>query len=492
QKETLTYYDGSVVKTGLVPTVDISTGEILGESITLTVPNDEGLLEDIILPAGAGLPFPAIFGTVTVLNVSNMPESVLPLPLVLNDDYVLHEAVANEAKTAILAEGGTMTIVNDAAEFSMDVKFTNSTSGEFINLVVSWRKTDGLVQSVKVDFDIEGTAVNMKLVLDRKEYKPLKLNVGDQWKLTVEDFGFEYELAGFDATEQADAATQLDLVIAQMEQAVDENLFDLTVAEIDGLYYRVTGSVYDGETDSMVPLEGDVWLAGFGTLNYQIPRLAVTGSSDSFGYTENDFQRFMSGPGFAITEDWAIYEAFDFSISAVVEGYESLLVDALAAETNVTGTISLSYDGAPKNGGYELTTSTDVDLSGPADDLDPTLGTVTIKQKTDGKMVYDKYGLLTELSLKGSGSVSVTTGESVTITNARLVLKSNFQSDFDLTDNIGDDGNDAVSGDGDNVIDFTAGNSSSISNGTILLTVTDPKHEHSAVTRRITIGTEFF
>ncbi|MCE7736020.1 MAG: hypothetical protein GPJ54_14150 [Candidatus Heimdallarchaeota archaeon] len=450
QKETLTYYDGSVVKTGLVPTVDISTGGILGSSITLTVPSntsDTGF-EDVILPAGAGLPFPITFGTTTVFNVTDMPESVLPLPLVLNDDYAMHEAVANEAKTALASEGWTMTITNDAAEFALDVHGEDPNSTNSLDVSGSWRKTDGLLQSIELTADINGTQAHMKLGLETKEYKPLKLNVGDDWQLTLDDVGFNYELAGFDATEQADAATQLDAIIAVMDGLSGKVLLDLTVAEIDGLYYRVEGSTYDGELDAMVPLDGDVWLAGFGTLNYQLPRLMVSSSMDTFGFTEADYQRLLSGPGFAITEDWAIYEAFDFSISAVLEGYETLLVEALAAETDVTGTLDISYNGRPTNGGYQLDTSTDFDLTGPLDDGDPATAdaTITIQQSTSGKMVYDKYGLLTELSFKGSGSVSLTTGESVSITNARFVLKSNFQSDEPLVDNVGDDGNDAVSG----------------------------------------------
>ena len=64
-----------------------------------------------------------------------------------------------------------------------------------------------------------------------------------------------------------------------------------------------------------------------------------------------------------------------------------------------------------------------------------------------GKMVYDKYGILTDVSIQGSGSFSLTTGERLSIINARIILKSSIQSDVALTDNLGDDGNDAVSED---------------------------------------------
>lgn len=470
QKETLTYYDGSVIKTGLVPTVDIAVGGLLGQSITLHVPNnDTGVVEDVVLPAGAGLPFPINFGTVTLFNVTDMPESVLPLPLILNDDYAMHEAVANEAKAALAGEGWDLTIVNDDAEFSLDARLEDPDNNDFVDFVASWAKEDGLLRSLTASIDVNGTAGNMKITYDHKEYKPLKLKVGDKWSLAVDDVGFDYELAGFSAEEQVQASGNLTEAQNAVAAANGQTLFDFEVQEIDGLYYSVDGSTYDGESNSMMPLEDDLWMTGFGTLNYQVGKLAFfagifgggdddgSSESESFGPTlsqdddlsDEDARRLISPPGFAITEDWAVYEAFDFSISAVVEGYESLLVEALASETDIDGTLDISYDGSRKDGGYELSASVDFDLSGPTNASDPTSPTVSVDVSVDAKMVYDKYGIFESFEISGSGSIRLTTGEFVSINNARLKLVSEFESVEPLTDNVGDDGNDAVSGDDD-------------------------------------------
>lgn len=470
QKEVLTYYDGSVIKTGLVPTVDIAVGGLLGQSITLHIPNEEtGVVEDVVLPAGAGLPFPINFGTVTLFNVTDMPESVLPLPLILNDDYDMHEAVANEAKAALAGDGWDLTIVNDDAEFSLDARLEDPDNDDFVDFAASWSKEDGLLRSLTASIDVNGTAGNMKIGYDHKEYKPLKLKVGDKWSLTVDDVGFEYELAGFSAEEQVEASNGLADAQTALASANGQTLFDFEVQELDGLYYRVDGSIYDGESESMMPLEDDLWMSGFGTLNYQIGKLAFfagifggnddsgseeeglgpTLSQDGDGLSVEDARRLISPPGFAITEDWAVYEAFDFSISAVVEGYESLFVEALAIETDIDGTLDISYDGFRRDGGYELSASVDFDLSGPTNASDPLSPTVSVDVNVAVNMVYDKYGILESFEISGSGSISLTTGEFVSINNARLKLVSDFESVEPLTDNVGDDGNDAVSGDDD-------------------------------------------
>ncbi|MHA2031215.1 MAG: hypothetical protein ACW99Q_17685, partial [Candidatus Kariarchaeaceae archaeon] len=385
--------------------------------------------------------------------VSNFPNSVLPVPLVLNDDYTMHETVANEAAAAISGEGFTLTVTNDAAEFALDLHGENENATSMIDLTASWRKTDGLLQAIEVDADIApeggdpGVTGSMRIVLDKKEHVPLLLDVGDKWKLTVDDVGFDHELSGFSAAEQADVSDVLTQINTQISDINNQVILDLEVKEIDGLYYRVDGMAWDGDTNTMVPFRDIVdtndgwWFSGFGTLNYQLPKFAVglAGLTDLYDtgtfVTEPDKQRFASMPGFVITEDWDIYASFDFTISAIVEGYESLLLDALEAQTEVDATVSMDYTGREKDGGYEVTSSVDASASGPLDQNDPTSPTITIEGSLSSTMRYDSSGTLKVLETTGSGGASLTTGETISITNARF----KFGIDFDPVNDRPDD-----------------------------------------------------
>ncbi|OLS26860.1 MAG: hypothetical protein HeimC2_13930 [Candidatus Heimdallarchaeota archaeon LC_2] len=425
-EDTVTYYDGTTFLTEAVPTVDISTGAILGSPITLSVPDDTGTLQDVILPAGAGFPVPLQFATISVLNVTNFPSSVLPLPLILNDDWAMHEAIMNELATTISsAPGGSASVFSDAAEFTIEGTFVNSTSSESIDIAATWSKADGLLQSVEAHIDVADGKIDMKLALEKKEFKPLVLQVDDTWSLSIDDIGFDLSMANLDPGIQANISAGAQLVQAQIDTLLNQVLIEMTVKEIDGLYYRVTGFTWDSDTGAMIPIESNTWLTGFGTLNYQLPRLAVGGNNTDFFRTQENLKRIFSGPGFAITEDWEIYESFDLSLSAVVEGYESLLIDQLVLQSNVSdvdATVSMLYEGRQKNGGYEVISSTSVDASGPLELEDAPPTTISISASTENQMIYDHNGALTLLDFSTSASVSLASGELITLDNAHITL----------------------------------------------------------------------
>ena len=89
--------------------IDMSMGFFTGHDVTFeilnqtVVDNIPGGQAEFVVPANAGFPLPLLFPTVTRFDVDLLDdaENVIPVPLILNDDWVIHEAALNEMQTYI-------------------------------------------------------------------------------------------------------------------------------------------------------------------------------------------------------------------------------------------------------------------------------------------------------------------------------------------------------------------------------------------------------
>ncbi|MHA2251763.1 MAG: hypothetical protein ACXAD7_15470 [Candidatus Kariarchaeaceae archaeon] len=318
QDEVLSYWDGSHITSSFQPTVDIAAGLITGSPIELTA-NDSETTLTTNLPAGIGLPIPVIFGMSTQFNISNSPMGLLPVPLILNNDYDLHHTVAKQLEQ--LGGGGIVTVTNDASQFKVELdslRLGNETTDPLADGLISWRKSDGALQEINVLLtDGPDTLADIDIDLDRVEYVGLELEVGDKYSISVDEASMSPATYRFNP--QDDPINALVDVKEGMEGAVDTKLFEFEVMEIDDLYYRVEGSLWNGSElvpvpDPNDPNNIDVWMVGFGKL---FPPVPLPGAA--FGNLGNQAQRLGSLPGPIVTKDWKIYAAWDKTMGYVFE-----------------------------------------------------------------------------------------------------------------------------------------------------------------------------
>jgi hypothetical protein len=451
-EESMTYWDGDQHVSAKLPTVDLSTGLILGSDISIDVPVDESndVYETVTIPEGSGFPLPFTFGTVTQFNITegSVPEMLFPFPLVLNDDWTLHEALLQEAASFLPADVASVSITNSATSFSIDIQLEDPESTDFVHLVAAWRKSDGLLDNAEASGDVEGDTFEFSISFDRKESRPLQLDVGDKWELSVKQLGFDYSLSGFDPTQQNEIADQLDQIDSQISSIEGTKILSLEVKEIDGLYYRVDGQVYDPETESMMTLSDftdgvDLWMNGFGPVHYRGFGFASLGggltistcyydyygyevcesSGPSFnGFTDEEIKRVLNFPGIVMTPDWDIYQAWDKTISAGVEGLEGQIVAALnGVDSDVFGDVNLGFSTTKVNNGeYKVKASAHVDITSNYDGS---------RQKIDAsaEVAYADHGALK--MMKASGSYSITDGpQKIEIKNAVAEFTVDFNT----------------------------------------------------------------
>ncbi len=390
QTEAMSYSTGSAYASSTsVPTVDISTGLITGEPLSFKVENATtgALIAETALPSGLGLPFPIVFGTSTYLNVSSSLNNLLEVPFALNNDYVTHGAVVSTYATQFANEGlGTITYEDNSAEFKINLHYVNTTDAVEANFLASWRKSDGALQSLH--FDLKENNVNAFTPIDislKSEYNEMvKVEVGDRFTLDLTQADFTFSATGFNPAD--DPTTEVGDVKNELNSLVGNNYLDIEVKEIHGMYYRVEGTVLNGTDNTRVPITDageEAWMVGFGRFGSILPggNNQNTATFANGGLQLNVFShddvRSQAVPGFVVSEDNRIYEAWDKTntflvgvgldfISETIDnlganGPEELLF--LGSKTTNTPIYNMVYTGGnTTDGGYSTLLTGNVDF----------------------------------------------------------------------------------------------------------------------------------
>jgi hypothetical protein len=390
QDETQTYFDGSNdITSSSVPTVDFTAGMITGEAIGLSVKNatTNAQIAAATLPAGSGLPLPAVLGTGTYFNISQYDGGAfLPVPFVLNDDWTTHAAVINVVKSMLENDpSNSMTLTNDGVQFKIDFNLhklgdENSTVG--LRGSASWAKDTGLVNQVVATFFNATTNVDFASTIDitlnsaKTENVPVLVEVGDTFDIKVSDAGFDFTTSGFNPDDNP--TDEMTAIQSQMDALIGETFVSMEVVETHGMYYRITGSLRVNETyNEPIPGgDGEAWMVGFGRLGPgAMMNMAFNDNGGDDYYYDPYYalglnsitqaeRRVYSAPGFVVSADWDIYAAWDktvafaasFGLTTFLEVLQNIEEDAdfwIASSTDDTPDITAVWNGGVNaNGGY--------------------------------------------------------------------------------------------------------------------------------------------
>ena len=251
----VTYWDptsGSMV-TGQDPIVDVTVGAILGNDVTLHT--EAG---DILLPSGSGMPIPFLFGTVTRFNASmdNMPESILPIPVVLNNDWNSHEAT--------LEGVDGISVTQTSSEFIIQIHIEGDGNVVTDGSITYDKVTAGILKSAQVSVTNSSTSETyLDISLNIDQILNLKSTIlpGDKAKLKADSIDFTYQAFG-----DADSPDTYN-VLNNITQLDGKDLIKINVKDTTGLYYLASLEVYDVENKTMVSV-GDHWFNAFGIIPF--------------------------------------------------------------------------------------------------------------------------------------------------------------------------------------------------------------------------------
>lgn len=436
--ENMDYWDGSNMVTAVVPTVDLSIGMITGSPITVDL-NVNGTITTTIIPAGIGLPLPVIFGTTTYFNVSYVQEVLLPVPLFLNDDYATHETQFTQLATQI-GGGGSLTVINDASQFRVDADLTMDENAT-VDVIgfASWAKTNGMLQELNFEFYNTSTSqtifdIDIDLDVDAKVNTPVAVEVGDTFSYTITDASFGFDTSGFPPEE--DFPGVLTSIQNNFTAYEGMTVAEFEVIEVDQMYYRVTGEIYnetDGSTFTIPDAGNEIWMVGFGKIGPGMPMNMLIGSDfgddggddggDGGGdpglglntFLSADEVRLHVSPGFVTSKDYDIYSAWDKTMNYVVsvgattflEGFEQAVGDMdmenpfdiriFSSTTDEPVFVAGMSGGETADGGYssDLSISWDVGIW---------------QNETTWEYSYDEFGYETKTAVGYRGLEVNTTG----------------------------------------------------------------------------------
>lgn len=288
------YWDpssGSMVS-GDDPIVDISTGIILAKSITLHT--EAG---DVVLPAGSGFMLPFLFGSVTRFNVSesNLPSSIIPIPVILNDDWNSHEA------TLSAVDG--ITVTQTSNEFIIDLNVNSDDSVKISGTLTYDKAVAGTLLSGSIS--ITNTTTNdvyFNLNIERTSITNTKstILVGDQGKLFFENADITYT-----ATGDADNP-DVHNVMNNITNMEGKDVLKMTVKDTSGLYYLASVETYNFDTEALES-SGDYWFNAFGVIPFG--PYNVHGDAEQVNSSYNAIPSDVSVIGLFTSPDFEIYSS---------------------------------------------------------------------------------------------------------------------------------------------------------------------------------------
>ncbi len=268
-----------------------AAGLLFLEDETFTV--GEGLLAtDFIIPAGAATPSIGVMG-VPHFNGTHEP----PMVFVINDAWSTHE---------LMLEAIGFTVTQDASTFS--ISFTNGSG----SIVGEWRKSDGVLTHMLMDDVVFNTMnltdITIELSLNRVDYVPLPVSVGDYVEFMVDIANIEVGGSGdlYDSINQTSLSSFLD-DLASLEGKVFEKII---VDEVIGLYYSCSIFLYNFDTEQLEKVAENIVYNGFlGVLQEVPPPFWYSVITSPKSYTkDNSLYTYFPYLAPFVTPDWNIYE----------------------------------------------------------------------------------------------------------------------------------------------------------------------------------------
>lgn len=393
---------------------------------------------DLSIPSGSGLPLPGIFGSVSQFSLVDGPLQIIPLPFALNDKYEEHEDVLTSLLTTesgVEFDGFDLSVTNSNDNFKVTGAYAD-VEGSF-NFEANWRKSDGVIDFLSINIGSPDLNIAITIELQDKENIGMQLDIGDKFKLELSEFNFDYSFPSSMSQEEIDV-TEAEILDFKdfITPIVGKNLMDLEVVDIAGLYYEVEGSIYDPDTTSIRTISdltngevNTIWMSAFGTFHYAYPRLSTSwfafvdaeytetcsSTSAEYGYyytceggyefggiSDEVFRRAINLPGFVISEDYKIYQAYDQSIVVLTDFY-SMLIQGLTAEDDVTFDMTYELTSNIQDGGYHASSMYTIDVIDFYSDSQ-TIRRNEFSMNIQGEGHYDKYGIFQQIELHGAFS----------------------------------------------------------------------------------------
>ncbi len=354
-----------------------AAGLLFGEEETITV--GEGLLAtDFIIPVGAATPAVGTKG-VPHFNGSNGA----PMVFVANEAWATHE---------FMLEGIGFTVTNEASTFSISV--VNGTG----SISAAWRKSDGICTHVIFDdiffMGMNLTDTTIELSLDRVEYKPLPVTVGDNVEFVADIANIEVTGTGdlYTSINQTSLSSFLDDIATLAGKVFQKLIID----EVIGLYYSCSVYMHNFETDQLEKIVDHIVFNGFLGV--------IQATNDPFYYSASaspetlspDILTYTSVPYFApfVTPDWEIYEGHMNLYDTLIGVYVIDILELFSVPTEAMTYHALggSFDFVQKRDFYYLQQAVTYDVE---NNYDYSSSIISLFDGVQPQMVYDDGSRIT-------------------------------------------------------------------------------------------------
>ncbi|NHJ84935.1 MAG: hypothetical protein FK734_05705 [Asgard group archaeon] len=395
--------NGIVIKYGI--------GLIFNTDETITI--GEGFTAiDLVVPAGSATP------PIPMIGVPHFNTTIFtPAPtfFFLDNGWANHYDFLNSFMPTFVTNGAT----------DLTVDFSNSTS----ELYANWRKSDGILTSVRVqNMDIFGLPFGentIELSLSTVETIGLAISSGDTIELKA-------DIASLDISGTGDLYDMYfanDTYISEIENSFntiqDSTFMKVVVNEIHGLYYTADLYLYDMETQSLVKQPDEVTFCGF------------FGNMEALIYALDPSGILLSLTAPAVTPDFDIYTGYmvlaDTIVDVYIENFLSFLTDVDMEGLDINA-IAGTFDILEKKDYFYLKESIDVDANLEisetiASPIETNFDLHGILHE-EGWIAYTETGILAGLHVIASLNVEILS--SISTYSAAAAGTMSFNIDFKL------------------------------------------------------------
>jgi hypothetical protein len=333
--------------------IDMSMGFFTGSDITFEILNQTVLDEipggqaEFVVPENAGFPLPLLFPTVTRFDVDLLDDSedIIPIPLILDDDWDLHEAALNDMQTFIEDEdpSAVVDVTLTASELSFSVEFEDTDDEIAVDIAASWRVSDGILSSISFSVQDLNDATNQFAVagiLERTESHVPDVSVGQtfSYEISTASIAETHDLSGlpFSDAERAEIEANITDIKNEFTSLVGNKVVDIEILQVQGLYYQIESRPYDPSTGLRLVDEFDVPIS---EITWCVAFLGGLGKiMDSY----NGVGEVVSGP--VISPDWEIYGSWVTTLNAIESTTMKLMKDDLEDEISAEESVNLDID----------------------------------------------------------------------------------------------------------------------------------------------------
>lgn len=302
-------------------TVDIATGLLVNKDTRFDL---NGTI--VTLPSGSGIGFPFIFGTTTSFSLANLTlSSVLPLPVILSQEWIAHEAT--------LSNLGDIAVVTATEDwFNVSLSLESSQQNAIVGGELSWRKLDGVLATINLEaINTTTQETIIRIYADLSESPTINranINVGDYYVLTLNESLFDAN------SNDENTAELIDELDTNLSNSIGDPILEFVVTNVEGLFFEITPIVLDPQTNNKI--DGNAtWMLGFGKL----PQGPIGGIGGVMG--NQSAIRDNATLGVLTSPDWVIYQAWDKNIVSMQGEVLANLINEVTGLSNLLGNISI-------------------------------------------------------------------------------------------------------------------------------------------------------